>query len=586
MPRIGVFGTTTGVAAVALSCLVACADISAAADRRIEELLPANTVAFVHIRDAKATAERIKKTPYYAMYQEDPVKKFLEKPMKKLREELKEVEAEIGVNLEEIYGFVSGEAAVALVKTPFPEKDKDIGLLLAADIGANGKALEARIADVLGKVPAGTFEKLREEAHGTAYTMLKFKEDKGPPELAYCVTGQMFIATLGGKTMANFLGSLKAPPAESLAASKPFKEAEEQIGEAHDFMAFANLKRLIEDLKEMAGPPEDGRPSADKILKALGFDAIQWAAMGATVGEKALTSAGYLKAPGEKRGILKLLSPGGGDLRLPGDLPEDAGITCAFQFRASEFLDELRDMLNAIDPQIAAQMDALLGMFQMQAQIDIKKDLLAHVGNSHYFYQTYPKPYQFGKENHVFSLGLKDKEAFRTAVGKMLAASGGAFEEKEYLGHKYTAVKMPQAQLGPDAPPAPSPAFGVVGERFVFSIREEGMQDYLRRIGKGGGASLNDDPAVREVMKMAPKTRVMLAYQDGKKATEAFVHMAKSDQFKMAMMLAGINLEEYVDMNLLPDVEMLKKYSGPGASVMAATDDGYMMFQYAPYPGR
>ncbi|MCX7804190.1 MAG: hypothetical protein N3A38_03265 [Planctomycetota bacterium] len=575
-----------GGAAVALFLQFACAGPSCAAERRIEELLPSGTVVFVHVRDVKAATERIKKTPAYALYQEDSVKKFLAKPMGKLREELKEIEAEIGINFEEILGFVSGHVVVAMVRTPDPDKDKDIGLLLAADIGANGKALEGRIGEAIEKLPAGTFEKLTEEAHGAAYTLLRFKEDKGPPELAYCVTGRLFVAAIGRATMAKFLGNLKAPPAESLAASGSFKEAVERIGEDHDFLAFANLKRLIEDLKEMAPPPAEGRPSVDKVLKAVGLDAVQWAAMGATIGEKAATTTWYLKAPGEKRGILKLLSPGGGDLRLPDDLPEDAGIVCAFQFRASDFLDELRDMLNAVDPQIAGQLDMLLGMFQMQAQVDIKKDLFAHVGNSHYFYQTYPKPYQFGKENQVFAAGLKNKEAFRATVGKMLAASGGAVEEKEYLGHKYTAMKMPQVPQGPDAMPMPSPAFGVVGERFVFSLREEGMQDYLRRIGKGGNAGLNGDPAVREVLKMAPRNRVMLVCQDGRKVTEAFVHMMKGDQFKMAMMLAGINLEEYVDMNLLPDVEVLKKYQGTTASVLAATDDGYMMFGYAPYPGR
>ncbi|MCX7804189.1 MAG: hypothetical protein N3A38_03260 [Planctomycetota bacterium] len=606
--RRGASPTARFAAILALPSMLAVSSMSVAAERRIEDLLPADTVAFFHIRDVKVTAERFKKMPLYALCQEDAMKKFLEKPMARLHEKLKELEGKVGVNFKELAGFLSGQVVVALLRIPPPEEDKDIGLLLAADIGANGKLLEERIAEALEKVPAGTFEKLKEEAHGTSYTLLKFKEvkdggkegDEGkgeggeeddddeeegeegpdlPPEIAYCVTGRLFIAALGQKTMADFLGNLRAAPAESLAASRSFREALERVGENHDLMAFANLKRFIEDIKEKAPPPEEDGPSADRIIKALGFDAIQWAAAGLAIEDQGVRTSCHLKAPGERRGLLKLLFPGGGDLRLPEDMPEAAGVVYAFRLRASDFLGELREMLAAMGPGKAAEMDFVIGMFQAEAKVDIKKDLFANAGDSHYIYYAYPKPYKAGSENPVFLIGLKDKEAFRTAVGKILDASGKEiWEEKEYLGHKYTTLKEGKEAEDAEGVLMPSPTFGVIGERFVMSFREEGMREYLRSIGKGRGKSLGSEPAVAEVLKAAPRNRVLLLYVDRKKVVESLIAYVRGEN-PFADMVAE-KFGKYADMELLPDADVFKKYMGPIVAVFAATDDGYMLLEY------
>ena len=269
--------------------------------------------------------------------------------------------------------------------------------------GADADALERQLRDAVSKQPAGP------------------------------LPAQIFRdGDLVGMT--NERGGAGAPiaggAADSLAGNARFKAALTLAGKEPALIAYADVEALVGIVNDALQKGGDAAASEawPRVREASGIDGLKRFVWTEGFDGKDWGTHVFLDAPAPRKGVLGMFGGapiGDGVARA---VPATATLAGATRFDLGGLFDGIRGVAATIDPNAAAQFDAVTRQISAMIGMDVRKDLLGSLG-SEWAYYSDPLTGGRGATGFVFVNRLRDEakavralDRFGDAVNQIIAA--------------------------------------------------------------------------------------------------------------------------------------------------------------------
>ncbi|MGD1000425.1 MAG: DUF3352 domain-containing protein [Candidatus Brocadiia bacterium] len=559
-----------------------------------EKAVPEDTIAFVTVRSMPAFQQHLKADPLYAIWQEPSVQKFLQKPVESLRLNMTEAEGKAGIKFDEIWSLFHGQVALAVTTDPNDSDKPDVMLLV--DVGNDGDRamqLMALVEAASSKGPEAPKETAVEETYeGVKLIHMQPADDKGAQSgerhATYGVAGDVLILSDSDEAVKRTVNFLKAPPEKSLATTATYQAVLQKLLPEADVLGFMDIAQVTAMVKKHAADSNGGQgPQASQTLDATGLSGLGGLGLSLAIGPEFDTVQLFAQTVGERKGILKILTPAAGELNSGAEAPADAVTFMSVRFDPAGIFDEIQKMLGVMSPQVLAYLNAYTdGMSKKLGQpFDLRNDVLSVFGPRLAAYSRYEQPAApDAKQQAIFIIDIVNKAAFTgmwDKLNKILPEQFAAFQAREYLGQQMYVLAPPGQQ-----PPPPegqqTPAFVVTDREFIYSPNVEALQAHLRRMN-ADGPTLRDQPTFQEALKTIPADgRVMFGFEDRSRQVEYVLKAIKDGDF--AAVAVALRSEPRVaefldqfDLTLLPDAADITKHLSPNVFCAVVQPEGLLL---------
>jgi hypothetical protein len=584
----------TRCAALALLLLLTAASLTWAAPA-FEKAAPEDTIAFVTVRNMPAFQQHLKADSLYAIWQEPSVQKFLEKPIEYLKWKLTEAEGKSGVKFDEVWSLFHGQVALVFTADPNTATDEP-QLLLLVDVGNEGERamkLMALLEEASNKEPNAPKETAVEETYEGAKLIHMRPADGADAKSeqwrdTYALAGDVFILSNSDSAVKRTVSFLKAPPEKSLATTAAYQTVLEKLSPDADVLGFGNIAQVIALANKHGADANAGHgPRLLQSLDALGLSGLGGVGLSMAVGPEFDTVQFFAQTPGERKGIVKILTPAPGELHSGAEAPGDAASFMTVRFDPAGVFDEIQKMLGVMRPAALVMLNSVMDSMSKKIgePFDLRKDVLSVFGSRLAAYSRYEQPAQPGAgQQVVLMLDIVNKAAFRgmwEKLGKIAPEFAAQFQPREYLGQQIY-VLTPPGQPQPRPEGQTQAAFVATDREFIYSPDVEALQAHLRRMN-AGGPTLRDQPVFQESLKMIPAdARVMFSFEDRSRQVEFILKAIKDGDF--GPVAAGLRHDPKVadfldqfDPALMPDAADITKHLSPSVFCAAVQPDGLLL---------
>ncbi len=583
---------TRCAAAAALGLLVA-ASWSCAAPA-FEKALPEDTIAFVSVRSMPAFQQHLKADPLYAIWQEPSVQKFLEKPVESLRQHMTEAEGKAGIKFDEIWSLFHGQVALAVTTDPNDSDKPDLTVLVeVGNDGDRAMQLMALIEAASNKGPEAPKQAAVEETYEGVKLIRVQPADDNPAKSGerhdtYGVAGDVFILCDSDEAAKRTISFLKAPPEKSLATTTAYQAVLEKLSPDADLLAFGNIAQVVALIEKHVAEPNGAQgPQLSQTLDALGLTGLGGVGLSATFGPEFRTIRAFAQTVGERKGIVKILTPAPGELHSGAEAPADAVTFLSARFAPGDIFEEVQKMLSVASPQSLAFLNAEMGAMSktLGQPFDLRNDVLSIFGPRLAAYSRYEQPAAAdAKQQAIIMVDIVSKAAFTGMWDKLNKVAPQIFaqvQQREYLGQQmYVFAPLGQQQPPPEG--QATPAFAVTDREFIYSPTVEALQAHLRRMN-AGGPTLRDQPIFQEGIETIPYDgRVMFGFEDRSRQVEYILQAIKDGDFATLAnaMRSQPRVAEFLDqfdLALLPDAADITKHLSPNVFCAIVQPDGLML---------
>jgi len=607
------------ICALVLLCSCLCA--RAADLPRPAQLLPPETVVFAEASNFTQLTEQFKKTNYYKLYKDPAMAPFINDLKAKLAEEVKKSEDELVKAVLGMDALPSGRVAVALLPGPGQGFAKPHVLMIIEWGEAKAKVQEA-LDNVLAKAAEEGVRKKTEEYRGVNI-IAAVHESEADFAPSYCFIDDCLIGSTNTDLLKPVIARIKGAGGAALADDADYNAAIKAVGPHHDIDFYVNLKQLRELI--IAEAPAG---KAGPIVTNLGLDNVisfSFAAAIARDGGRDSSGKALLRVDGEKKGVCKILDLDSTALRVPKFAPADFYSATYFNFNFKKAFDALGRIITGISPQMAAilYMPLVPPSPDGQPGLTIKADVIDHLGSELLSFRSLDIPMNIGtakagpKVEIVVAIATNNRAALEGSLSRLhaLFSMGKPDASRPLLGHTIYTIDI-STLLGPfmpgmgpfvrdltQSPPMshrkvsltglpgnlmPKLAFTVTDTHMVMGV-EAAVEGAVRKLSTGaddlpkwfrraraaipdvvGLAGLQDDAAAVQVL-----------WKDLKEAAEeAKSSSDESDRsIKVGLGSAGLSFSqsgvEFMNPDLLPDFEAVRKYFGISATYGIARQDGF-----------
>jgi hypothetical protein len=258
-----------------------------------EQLLPANTRAWISVPNAGKLREAIGRTRFSQMSEDPEVKPFVEDMERQFRKFLDDQNVQFGLRLEDLEGLESGEICLAgILKEPIEgatEASPEHSIVLLVDVldsETEARELLDRVAEEMTKREAISESMEFGQVTATKWTFPEVHGIRVREHAFHSIVGRWLIACDRESTFRDLVGRLGGVEAEDvthLADNPVFQIVVENSGLGED-IGLAHVRWFVEPLGYMTllnaiGDEEMGARTARndhvKILREQGFSAIK-----------------------------------------------------------------------------------------------------------------------------------------------------------------------------------------------------------------------------------------------------------------------------------------------------------------------
>ncbi len=541
---------------------------AAAAAQSFDELLPDSTVFYVSIENAARTKERWAQSPLAALWKDEAMQAFLEKPRTAWDEWMDEVRREGAFTPEDVLDLLSGQTILAAV---WPEGADEPKPLVLADIGENGEKLRELVAKIEKRLVEEKGDRRdEEEFHGVRIVRYAKPDADGEEAGGWFLDGNVFGIAESTDTLKDVLARREHKEEGTLATRELYRRTRGRLGaRAGDFFLYVDAPNLLKGLVDSGAIDED----VTRILGALGVSAIEALAFEFAIEPGGLVMRMFLGVQGPKTGILKLLDGSNSELLPPRYAPADALTAGAYTLDVPALYEEARKVADRIQEGSSAQLDAVFAMVKQQTGVDIPADLIASLGSEIAYHTSAPAAAgpeagadlaPMGMSRIALSIQLKDRERFEAALDKLLGAVVPGMATQDYLGVKLRTVPT---RMGVQ------PAFAVLPDRFLFGISADDVKDGIARYGKEAKGLLDREDMAKALASL-PTQRFIVSVEDLPKSLSAATSTLAGAMSLLARTRETRRFAKVVDFSRFPSAEILAKYLGMSVGCMVNEEDG------------
>ena len=516
-----------------------------------DRLLPPGVLLHVRISDVTDLKERLPKTGFGKMYNDDSMAKIRTQFDKKFQEASEAAGKDLGFPLSDLLNLPTGEASFALLQPA----GRPLAAVALMEIGEQQETLDKALAKLDEALTAKGSKKKTETVDGEEVTVYDMPHDatgssageKGT--LCYFTKDGIFV---GGSDLAVLQDVLTR-----------------WDGESDDVLAEQEVYSYIH--KKCATRSDDEDSVMEMYFDPMGLVTAALNASESTSTQAMMFSA-YLPTLGLDKfkgvGVSIDLAEGGYDFHSKGFMYVDqptTGVLRAFEFPATDLsppawvgaattqytsmnwdaagaytaLTEMADTLMN-QPGAAAQQ---VNQMAKQLGFHVKDDLIDHLDGQIVMLGDISGESDKVNQKMLVGVKLKDSAKFQETLSTILQKNGSHFTERDFEGTKVYDLPA-NAEM--------TPALAVAKDHFFFATHADLLESALRPDSRSD-ETLAESKKYLVVKKLAPSKASMVSYSDQAKQMKPYYEMLKNGKLDGAT-------EGKFDFSVLPDFEKVAKF--------------------------
>jgi len=517
--------------------------------------LPENTIFYMSFEDLGRSREAYERGPLAALMSDPKMQPFLEAPKAMWRQMMDKQKDEDGTSVEELWEFMHGQAALALVSAPGDEVPQGVMLVR---LGEKEGEFRGWIQRMNARDEERGESRVREEEfQGITLSLhhsLKEGEEEELPTTHFLHDGA-FVMAESPAAAKEVVTRIRAEDGSRLADNETFKSVRARTGARSDLLVYVDVAAAV----RITAKTDEERASLDLV----GFGTVKAFALQSTLRENGLLTRAFLLAPGEKTGILKILAGENTALHPPAFLPDKASGAFCWNVDFVSMWNDVIAMMTATGTGIEQMVLMQFQMVKQQTGVDIVQDVMGSFGKqtSVFFVPRGEGDEQEG-EAFVVALQVSDRDKLKTAMGT-LAGLNPNMQESEYLG-----VTIHDAgQL----------AYALLENHMIYAMGADAVRAVIRRYGKNLD-TVSRSEAYKQAMAHMPEQRFMTWFSNPE--WDRGPTMVGRMFWQGFMMGLGQRVPMDQIQKFIPDEKILRKYRAPVAMAMSNAEDGILFAHF------
>jgi hypothetical protein len=428
------------------------------------------------------------------------------------------------------------------------------------------------LPDVTGK-PAALFALLRlATALGKADVKTKKIEGRSvqaldiePVHLAWWLEGKHAVFTVGTDDAEAVVKRMADKNEKRLTDNPLFKRVQ-------GFKEFETGARAFVDVPTLLKLARTRGKEIDKLLTDLGLDGLKSIVLYSGFDGLAQRSVVDIEMPGPRKGLLKLA---GGKPFTMADIPpipDDAYSWSMTNFDAASFYDvatqAAESIVKIVSPEDTPKVDEIIKKVNEFAGIDIRKDLLAALGDQVVTYSSPAEGPLILGQSYLFR--VKDEKQLRSALDNLVrgiaksTAIDISVKRRKYRGVELNEVVVKKEGM------FLAPTWAIHDGWFVLGFYPQAVQGFVLR-SKGEIPSWKPDAATKDSLAKLPKEFTSVSVTDPRPGIKLVLSLAPLG----GSLLRGLVKEFDFDVGSIPNGHEATKHLFPNVSV--TTDDGKVL---------
>ncbi len=573
-----------------------------------ESLLPETTVMFFQVGDVKEFVTKMQDTGVGQMFQHPEVSSLVDGLYGEAKEMYEDVKEDVGLELEDMRDFPSGEISIAVVA---PKRaDLQVVVMLEIDeesdavknifqrgeefLVENGESIET---DDSGDVPFRSFK-----ADGTEYTTF--------------IKDGLFVSSNSAELAQQMIDRWMGREVEKI---RPLTENRKFVTVMNRCRGTKETPpdfRFFIDPIEMARGVTRGNIGAQTVINFLpifGLDGLSAIGGSAIMDELGFESVGHVHVmlANPRAGLFKMLALRPGEYQPESWMPADVTNYVSTSWDLNQAIVELAKIVDTFQGEGTFQ-DEIDQNINEELELDFHEDILSLVTGRITYSSRIEFPATFTSQVHVVAIELDDLERFedfRQLMFEKLELEGDLddIQEVVYKGVSYwTSSEERQEQRrqfieGMDERAARFNrqdgefCVGVVGKSLIICSSPKFMEKAIET-ERGEHPALVDDPEFKETTDTMVKLLRndmpgAIFYNKPASGFEMLFDIAKGDDLKAMMdLIEGDDEDEptpyvsgfrqIVEDNELPDFNDVRSFFAPGGGFITNDDTGYHLMTF------
>lgn len=560
-----------------------------AAERaQLEHALPEDTLVLLSCRDLRGSWQGFQKTAIYKIWEEPEVQEFLRPVVQRIQQEIEKARtrsAEQGGPAAAAAGLldvVPGHVAIAVLP-PLPERQQpipEVAVLVEAHEGVDRirALLDIGIQMAAGRAGATPGEPFTHR--GVEINQIV----RPPATICYGFDGQRLVLTTSRQTMTRVLDGLRQPPADNLAAAPVLDSVARRLGRPRETTLMLNIDSIFRSYEPMLqgmAPPQ-----VMQTLQALYVKDIKSLVVASAIEPPGIREVVCIRAPGERRGLAKLLAQPTGRKELLRHVPRDALMCVGSKMDVARTYATILDLVQEVHPPAHDQLLGQITAVNNEFGFSLREDLIEALGDEAGLYYRFPA--ELG-----LMFGVKDPEGIGRVLGSILGRAAAESSPRwregeaglssvafgEHTVH-YAPIKADEIVLWP--------AYALTADTCVVALNPQTVKSVLARMDGEGGPSILDSPRFSEAAGRIPDRHVSLSYADLPAMVEpaydvaALVVQWASDEHDMREPIRELGL----DLGRLPRKEVIARHLFPAIECCTVDETGLWTESYSPFGSR
>ena len=425
---------------------------------------------------------------------------------------------------------------------------------------------------------------------------VEIAEPKEADKTSYAIVGDTLLLGDNAEMVKFMISHIEGATGSTLAEAGRCSAILAGLGPVHDIDVYLNVPALLG-----IAMASDTSGQAKMQFANFGLDNVGDIGLSVAVGRTAgvgVSMKGLFKVSGEKKGLIKLIEPVNGPVKLPKFINASAAKISVFNFNFAAAYEELFKLLNNISPGAAAMLNTPLVPANQEGQggVTLKKDVIDHLGIGAVAAETIVKPFKTVNESSkmIFGIATTDSKSLEKSLSLLhnqFIGQGKGDVKREFMGYTiYSLGNMsmlpmfggrgPMAAVDKEAPAGVKEdkiAFAVIPEYMLIGS-ESNIEEAIRLINNKEASGIENAQWLVRARKALPEKVGLASLSNDQAAMEYLwwlVKEGKVGEADMQSMLIADMVKDYADFKLLPDFGTIKKYFGVSSSYVISRQDGF-----------
>ncbi len=591
-----------------------------------EQLLPNTTKGFLAVGSIDQFRDAWNKTQLGQLMQDPAMQPFMDSLRQQMEQKWTQTHQKLGIGWEDLDGVPSGEVGIALIR----HSEKEVAVAIVADITGHLPQANALLEKINRNMAAQKAVASKRKLAGGEVTVFDIPKHEDHPahQMIYFSNEELLAASDNLKVLEGIVSRQSEAKPDSLAALPAFESITKRVRTGAGDLA-PHARWFVEpfgyaEAMRLANAAEHPRHKGQdmlKILKEQGFTGIQGIGgfVNFSVDHYEMLHRSFIFAPDHAQKFVlaaRMLDlPNGGEFVPPPWVPRDVASYAAGNLNTKNAFESSKTLINeVVGDEVFEDVLESIRTDENGPRIDIRRDLIAHLGNRVTIISDLQLPITPKSERILLAVETTNATALAAAIDKSMETDPDA-KLREINGHKVWEIIDEQSEL-PMVTIENSPTFGAVGgapaepeeepekpmlpnsavtvaygQMFVATHIDILAKVLADEAARGKLADCSDYQRVRaDLAKLALPEQAGQTFIRTDDAYRGVYELLRTGRMPEAESLVGKILNslmgegkegvlrtQRLDASKLPDYDMVRRYLGPAGLTVTTEDDGWFL---------